>query len=90
MRVEVVYALRLQQEAVELALDEGTTVREAADRSGLLSGLASEVLAQISFAVWGRNVTPDFVLEEGDRLELLRPLQADPKETRRARARRKR
>jgi putative ubiquitin-RnfH superfamily antitoxin RatB of RatAB toxin-antitoxin module len=40
--------------------------------------------------VWGRWATLDSVLRDGDRVEIYRPLQADPKEVRRRRAAKKR
>ena len=40
----------------------------------------------VGYAVWGKEVSPDYVLQDGDRLELLRPLILDPMEARRKRA----
>ena len=80
MKVEVVLAWPRRFESAWLELAEGATVGEAIERSGL----AMEGVAAI--AVHGVRVERDAPLREGDRIELLRPLQADPKEARRRRA----
>lgn len=80
MNIEVVLARPRRVESVRLDVPLGTTVGEAVARSGLgLEGVAA-------LAVHGVRVEPDALLREGDRIELLRPLQADPKEARRRRA----
>lgn len=80
-RVEVLLAWPRRHRSVLLALAEGATVGEAVAASGLpLAGVDGQ-------AVHGERVAADRVLREGDRVELLRPLQADPKDARRRRAR---
>ena len=80
MKVEVVLAWPRRFESVRLDLPEGTTVGEAIERSGLaLDGV-------VAVAVHGLRVERDAPLRDGDRVELLRPLQVDPKEARRRRA----
>lgn len=80
MNVEVVLAWPRRFESVRLELAEGATVGEAVERSGLaLDGV-------VALALHGVRVERDARLQEGDRIELLRPLQADPKEARRRRA----
>lgn len=84
IRVEVIRAWPRRHEAVELELPAGATVAQAASGCGLsLDGIAG-------YAVFGERVTEDAGLRDGDRLELLQPLLADPKETRRRRARARR
>ena len=87
LRVEVVYALAGSQEIVALALKEGATALEAAEASGVPArhGLAA---AKLVLGMFGKRVAPDRRLQDGDRVEILRPLAADPKEARRRRARR--
>lgn len=68
--------------SVELDLPEGSTVIEALRAAGLQAD--AEVVA---YAVFGNTVDPGHRLVDGDRIELLRPLQADPKDARRSRAR---
>ncbi|MEX8496925.1 RnfH family protein [Leptothrix ochracea] len=71
-----------QIEHIELALVEGSTAWDAVQASGWADALG--VCEQV-VAVWGRRVSPDHVLRTGDRVEILRPLQVDPKESRRLR-----
>ncbi len=87
LRVEVVYALAGTQEIVALELRKGTTAREAAEASGVPArhGLAA---AQLVLGIFGRRIAPGHLLRDGDRVEILRALAADPKEARRRRARR--
>jgi len=80
VNIEVVLAWPRRAESVRLDMPPGTTVGEAVARSGLgLDGVTA-------LAVHGVRVEPDILLREGDRIELLRPLQIDPKEARRRRA----
>jgi putative ubiquitin-RnfH superfamily antitoxin RatB of RatAB toxin-antitoxin module len=87
MRVEVVYALPEGADVSVLELPPGATVRDALAASGVAARHAALDLSQIG--IFGRRVTPDAVLSDGDRVELYRPLALDPKEARRRRARRK-
>jgi len=80
LRVEVVHALAQRQEVVPLWLGDGATVGEAVAACGLAA-------AGLRFGIGGREVQPDHVLRDGDRVELLRPLALDPREARRLRAR---
>ena len=81
MKVEVVRALPEKAEAVSVQLPEGATVADALAASGL-SGDA--------FGIFGRQVPPGHPLRDGDRVEIYRPLEIDPKEARRMRARKRR
>ena len=78
MRILVAIARRERQELIELDLPEGSTVADALR--------AAAVEAQ-SFGVWSRPCPPETRLREGDRVEVYRPLAADPKQARRNRAR---
>lgn len=80
IRVEVVRAWPRGFQTADLLLPEGATVADAIARSGLGS---TEIAGQ---AVFGEVVAPSRQLQDGDRLELLRPLQVDPKQARRERA----
>jgi len=79
LRVEVVQARPERAEVVEVRLPDGATVRDAL--------LAAEVQGN-QVGIFGRRVTLETRLKDGDRVELYRPLQLDPKEARRRRARR--
>jgi putative ubiquitin-RnfH superfamily antitoxin RatB of RatAB toxin-antitoxin module len=80
VRVEVVYALPRRQERVQLDLAPGCTVQDAIQASGLAQIEPGRV------GVWGRPVSLQTRLCEQDRVEIYRPLIADPKEARRKRA----
>ncbi len=84
--VEVVYALRDRQKVVTVPLSAGATVREAVERSGLLSEFPEIDLAVNKFGIWNKLAKADALLRDHDRVEIYRPLIADPKEVRRQRA----
>ena len=81
MKVEVVRARPEGADTVRLELPPGATVREAVAASGLPHGNA--------FGVFGKRARPDQRLADGDRVEIYRPLEIDPKEARRRRAKKK-
>lgn len=66
-----------------LVLAPGSTVADAISASGVLSEYP--VLADAAIGVWGRKAAPSQLLREGDRVELYRALQVDPKVARRER-----
>lgn len=82
MRVEVAMAWPRRCVRQALLLPEGSTVAEAVALAALDAGGES-----VAVAVHGVLASPRQRLHDGDRVELLRPLQADPKENRRRRAR---
>ncbi len=86
MRVEVAYALPDEQFLIALDVDAGTTAAEAVVASGLPERFAEADPATAALAVFGRACERDAVLRPGDRVEILRPLQIDPREARRRRA----
>ncbi|MFO1363302.1 MAG: RnfH family protein [Burkholderiales bacterium] len=89
-KVEVVYATPDAQRRYAVELPPGGTVRAAIERSGVLLAAPQIDFARDRVGVFGRLVGLDDVLEEGDRVEILRPLAADPQAARRQRARRPR
>ncbi len=85
--VEVVYALPERQLLQSLQVAAGTTALEAARRSGVSEQFPGLVLDEGSrLGIFGHVVAPTQVLKDGDRVEIYRPLKADPKEVRKARA----
>jgi putative ubiquitin-RnfH superfamily antitoxin RatB of RatAB toxin-antitoxin module len=80
IRVEVIRAWPRRHEEVLLALPDAATVADALLASGF------DQAGVDGYAVFGERATIDDVLSDGDRVELLRPLQMDPKEARRRRA----
>jgi putative ubiquitin-RnfH superfamily antitoxin RatB of RatAB toxin-antitoxin module len=71
-----------QVEQIEMTLVEGSTALDAVKASGWAASLSS---GEQVVAVWGRRLSHDHVLRAGDRVEILRALQVDPKESRRLR-----
>ncbi len=86
--VKVAYALPHQQVLLEVSLPVGSTVLDAAQRSGIASTFDGVDLEDATFGIFGQIVAPGHVVREGDRVEIYRPLMADPKEVRKARAER--
>jgi uncharacterized protein len=84
--VEVAYALPHKQAIIPMQVAPGTTVLEAARQSGITDKFEGIDLDNAKFGIFGKLVTPKQVLVEGDRVEIYRPLIADPKEVRKARA----
>jgi uncharacterized protein len=90
LRVRVVYALPDQQVRVTLEVPPGTTVADAVTRSKLLERFPEAAARPLACAVFGRAVPVTYELREGDRVEILRPLLIDPKQSRREAAERSR
>jgi putative ubiquitin-RnfH superfamily antitoxin RatB of RatAB toxin-antitoxin module len=83
MKVEVAYALRDRQWLIALEVGEGATAADALRASGLLQQRPELIGRSLTLGIAGRIVAPELGLREGDRLEVQRPLLADPKEVRR-------
>lgn len=88
IHVEVAYALPNRQQLISLKVEAGCTAFEAAQRSGIASQFPDLDLDAAPMGVFGQAVAQpkQHVLAEGDRVEIYRPLQADPKEVRKERA----
>lgn len=84
--VEVVYARPEAQDLVRLELQDGATVRDALEASGMLLRHPEIDLRRASIGVYGKMATLGQRLRPGDRVEIYRPLLADPKQARRRRA----
>lgn len=84
--VEVAYALPAQQMILKLQVAEGATAEQAVLASGITQKFPEIDLTQSKMGVFGKLVKPDTVLREKDRVEIYRPLIADPKEVRKQRA----
>lgn len=90
LRIRVIYALPDHQASVDLQLPPGTSLTEAVSRSGLLQKFPEAAVRPLSCAIFGRAVPLTYQLRDGDRIEILRPLQIDPKQSRREAAERSR
>ena len=86
--VEVAYALPHKQALLEIEVPVGATVLEAAQQSGVVDKFEGVDLENAKFGIFGQVVASKQVLRDGDRVEVYRPLIADPKEVRKARAER--
>ena len=85
IRVTVVWATPLVQDVVVVVLPAGSTAAAAILRSGLAAAYALDV-DRLDCSVDGRRARPTTVLADGNRVDLARPLEVDPKSIRRLRA----
>ena len=83
MNIEVVFALPGRQELISLTVDPDTTVETAISLSAIGDRFPDEDFSSYQTGIWGKLVNRDHPLEEGDRLELYRPLLIDPRDARR-------
>ena len=86
MRVEVVYAAEDRQLLIELAVDAGSTVEQVLRESGVYEQFPNDPLRECDVGIWGQCVSRAAPVDDGDRIELYRPLRMDPREARRLRA----
>jgi len=89
MRVQVCYARPERQFLREIRVPEGASLQSAIEASGVLGEFPEIDLASYRVGVYGKLKTQDAVLRDRDRIEIYRPLIADPKESRRKRAEKK-
>jgi hypothetical protein len=87
IEVEVAYATPARQLLLRLSVPAGSTLGDAIDRSGIRDEWPEIEVDPARVGVFGRKKPLDTVLREGDRVEIYRPLIADPIEARRRRAR---
>lgn len=83
--VEVAYATPARQMIIELNVVPGTTAGQAVELSGIRREFPA-IAAQPALGIFSRKVPLEHPLAAGDRVEIYRPLLADPKDTRRVRA----
>ncbi|MEZ8825844.1 RnfH family protein [Vibrio sp. 10N.261.55.A7] len=86
IHVEVVYALPDEQRVFTLVVNKSMTVEEIIAQSGVLKLYPDIDLDKNKVGVFSRNVKLDATVHDKDRIEIYRPLLADPKEIRRKRA----
>lgn len=89
LRITVSYAMPDNGGEISVMLNKGATAREAIQASGILDIFADINLDSCMIGIWGKVLSFDTPLRDGDRVEIYRPLNVDPKEARRRRARRK-
>lgn len=83
IRVQVVCAEAGHQTTLALEMETGCTAGEALLRSGILAMHPDIDASACGIGIFGREVTRDHRLQDGDRVEVLRPLMEDPRERRR-------
>ncbi len=86
IKVEVVYGTPTEQELLLIAVDEGQTVEQVINVSGILSTFPDIDLTVNKVGIWNRAAKLKDVIKDLDRIEIYRPLIADPKEVRKRRA----
>ncbi len=86
IRIEIVYALPHSQTLMALNVADGTTLEQAINQSGVLEKHPEIDLANSKVGIWNKASELGAVLRNQDRIEIYRPLIADPKVVRRKRA----
>ncbi len=91
--VEVAYARPDKQKIIELLIEPGTTALQAVERSKIIEDFPEIDLTVAKMGIFGQALgtkglkkAPEHIMQQGDRVEIYRPLTSDPKEVRRKRA----
>jgi len=85
IKVEVAFAREDSQQILDFMVNEGTTIEQAVEQSGILALFPEIDLTVNKVGIFGKLGKKTATLKEGDRVEIYRPLIADPKEVRRKR-----
>ena len=86
INVDVIYALPKEQITFTVNLEQGATAQQAIEASGILVKYPEIELNKNKLGIYSRLIKLDTVVEDGERVEIYRPLTADPKEMRKRRA----
>jgi len=86
MIVEVAYALPDKQSLISIEIENGSTLKEAIEASGILETFEQIDLSKDRVGIFAKFATLDTILRDKDRVEIYRPLVADPKKARKERA----
>ena len=86
MQVEIVFALPSRQLLEQLHVADGATVADVILASRIAVEFPGHDLDDLQAGIWGQPVDRTHPVKEGDRVELFRPLQMDPREARRLKA----
>ena len=86
LNIEVCYASPANQELIRLKLPAGANLQQALEASGLLDKYPDIDIKKNKFGIWNKLSKLDSMLRNQDRVEIYRPLIADPKEVRKQRA----
>lgn len=83
MKVQIVYATPARQTVLSVELAEGATVQQAIDTSGIMKKFPEIDLSTQKVGIFSKPTPLDAVLEDGARIEIYRPITADPKTVKR-------
>lgn len=86
IEIEVVYGLPHKQVLLSLPVPIGSTIEEAIKLSGIVAHFPEIVASEATVGIFSRPEKLETTLNAGDRIEIYRPLIADPKEMRKLRA----
>jgi putative ubiquitin-RnfH superfamily antitoxin RatB of RatAB toxin-antitoxin module len=86
MQVEVIYALRSEQNLLRLEVAEGSSIQSVIEQSGILERYPEIDISKLKVGIFSRLADLSHVVREDDRIEIYRPLVIDPMEARRLRA----
>ena len=86
MKIEVAYALRHKQTLLNIEVDDNASVEDAIQQSNILKKYPEINLKKNKVGIFGKITSLDVKLREKDRVEIYRPLIADPKEVRKQKA----
>ncbi|MEP4892085.1 MAG: RnfH family protein [Aliiglaciecola sp.] len=84
--VEVVYGTPTEQALISVTIEKDKTAEQAIQASGVLRRFPEIDLSKLKIGIWNRTCKLTDIPKDGDRIEIYRPLIADPKEVRRIRA----
>jgi len=87
IEIELVLASAERQRLLSIQVSEGLTVAEVISQSGVEQEFPDEHIDDLAVGIWGKLVGRNHIVRDGDRIELYRPLQIDPREARRQLAR---
>ncbi len=86
INIEVAYGRKDKQVLIPLSVEEGTTIEQAIEKSGVLQRFPEIDLTVNKVGIFNKVCKLQQTLQDGDRVEIYRPLLTDPKESRRQRA----
>ena len=86
INVEVVFGMLESQQLISVSVPSGSTVADALEKSKIGAAFPDADIANLPTGIWGRPVHRDQTLVDGDRVEIYRELEIDPREARRLRA----
>ena len=79
MKIGITYALPQRQAWFDIELPDGSTIQDAINRSGILKQFPEIDLEKNKVGIYGKASKLDAVLNDGDRVEIYRPITCDPK-----------